>query len=55
MYRLWGFPCGEDAGAVHLCDAISHKHFVPLEAGGAARASPLNVRKDRHHVSGLHV
>lgn len=55
MYRLWGFPRGEDAGAIHLCDAVSHKHFVPLEAGGAACAPTLDVREDRHHVPCLHV
>lgn len=55
MHRLWGFPCGEDAGAVHLCETISHKHFVPLEAGGAACAPTLDVREDRHHVPCLHV
>lgn len=55
MYTLWRFPCGEDAGAIHLRDAVTHKHFVPLEAGGATCATALDVWKYWHHVSCLHV
>ena len=55
-FNLLGrFICAEDTGAVYLSDSISHKHPLPLEAGGSSGAATLQVREDGHHVSWLHV